>query len=66
MNMNKPPEPLPCPFCGSKPEVKHYEYIGQWRIVCNGCEMMPMTGQHYSRDEVVRVWNKRAPVEVNA
>lgn len=50
----------PCPFCGSKPEIRRYG--GKYSAECpnDDCEVRPETFLKYSSDEAVKAWNRRA------
>ncbi len=48
---------LPCPFCGSRAEIKVGGYTKY--VMCLGCEVM---GSNLSDDaELISQWNRRAP-----
>ena len=57
---------LPCPFCGSKAEVVHHDWHGEYSVECTGCRasmgLMDDGETHRAMDtevEAVKAWNKR-------
>lgn len=66
-------EPLPCPFCGKKPDVRK-DINGKdfWCVVCanfgdgntppeaSGCAIMPATAWYFDHSLAIALWNKRA------
>jgi hypothetical protein len=61
-------EPLPCPFCGGRPEVKYHADSHpafddpHWAIFCAGevdCRVMPVAIAP-TRLEAIAAWNQRA------
>lgn len=58
-------EPLPCPFCGEKPQVT--AILGNASVECNGraCPVYPSVKcAARLTDEAIARWNKRAPVKL--
>lgn len=49
---------LPCPFCGSDARVTD---LAGWEVLCNGCTASIVGDPDASREEVMAVWNTRAP-----
>lgn len=50
------PEPLPCPFCGSDPQVKS----GKVKCVNKDCKVQPKTVASYANDQdAINDWNIR-------
>ena len=53
---------LPCPFCGSDPDIYSYRRHGPWyRIYCAGdnCRMRVATLTYRDLDLAVADWNQR-------
>lgn len=57
-------ELLPCPWCGKKPELAHYETFDndEWAVACVGecCEIQPATNSYFTREQAIEAWNTRA------
>lgn len=57
-------EPLPCPWCGSKPTVRSWSKGGQsWFVTCNNpvCYVQPeLADIKKSREEAISTWNTRS------
>ncbi len=54
-------KPLPCPFCGKKPTVRHYSH-GQTAVDCttDGCSR----GIYATEELALRAWNMRGGVKL--
>lgn len=54
----------PCPFCGAPAELEGVYMFGStvWFVNCLNpeCEIRPGTGHYDTKDEAVKVWNRRA------
>lgn len=53
---------LPCPFCGSDPDIYGYRRHGSWyRIHCagDGCPMRPVTYSYRALEQAAAAWNHR-------
>ena len=59
-------KPLPCPFCGSAPDVMELSSIGLrvgFKVACTtvaGCACCPETRVHATHAAAVKAWNTRA------
>lgn len=60
--------PLPCPFCGSRPDVLGRETPAwpQWKMIRMHCRTCETSGPHFALiAEAIAAWNKRAaPIDV--
>jgi len=55
----------PCPFCGHKPTRVAQHIVGSLAIVyytvgCSECLVKPKTAFYRSKEEAIKVWNRRA------
>jgi hypothetical protein len=51
---------LPCPFCGSAPELIPFKRDNNtWLVRCTGPECQCKTVNYYGKSHPVFVWNKR-------
>jgi len=63
------PKPLPCPFCGSPPEVQDERpsslSADAWVVTCSHptCRVAAFTVSPGTRADVIAAWNTRAPAE---
>lgn len=50
---------LPCPFCGSKVEMKQYmtPEVNYWQVLCDKC-IVAMTAS--TKEQAVSKWNRRS------
>jgi Lar family restriction alleviation protein len=54
-------ELLPCPFCGSKAELKETD-LGGYILWCTNYDCYVHGMHSHNKDEVIAAWNKRANV----
>lgn len=56
---------LPCPFCGSKPQILRSYALG-YQLTCPdaGCAITVHTDYYPTQTEAVEVWNNRRPLPV--
>lgn len=51
-------ELLPCPFCGSRAEMRYVSATGMHYIVCTNAQCRCRTGQ-YTKPSVMLRWGRR-------
>lgn len=49
-----------CPICGSDVQIRRIEESNFYRINCSYC---PCSFEAYDRDDVIKEWNTRTPIE---
>ena len=59
--MTKPPELLPCPFCGGACEIWNANEGRPAWIACMGRCAVLVSKEHKTDAEAVAAWNARAP-----
>ena len=62
INSSELDDPLPCPFCGTKPTVLQRKCVEMgYLIECHGlnCHINIRTYMGQTKKEVIKMWNKR-------
>jgi hypothetical protein len=59
-------KPLPCPFCGSDPEIGKMSFganmYSEIRCTNKNCFIRPLVAQYKTKESSIKHWNKRVPI----
>ena len=60
---NERNELKPCPFCGSEPQMRWWDYLGgkEFAVSCENNECLGASFQDADPEKAIAQWNRREP-----